>query len=152
MPHPSAPTHTISEALLAQLPGVLAQVAQAAGVKAAVQLAQARGGGRAYIPAPQALHEKHWLTQAVGLEAARAIAQALGGGEVEVPLGPFAGNRAQVWAAIERGLNAGLSVEQAARQVGVTARTVRRHKSGAGGMTTGQELPLLVFIKTSATE
>ena len=47
------------------------------------------------------------------------------------PFGPFVGNRAQVWAAIERGLNAGLSVEQAARQVGVTARTVRRHKSGA---------------------
>jgi len=126
--------HYIPACVLAQLPGVLAQVAQAAGVKAAWQLAQARGGGRAYIPTPQALHEKHWLTQAVGLEASRAIAQALGGGEVEVPLGPFAGNRAQVWAAIERGLNAGLSVEQAARQAGVTARTVRRHRSeGTGG-------------------
>lgn len=124
--------HKIPASVLAQLPGLLAQVAQAAGVKAAWQLAQARGGGRAYIPTPQALHGKHWLTQAVGPDAARAIAQALGGGEVEVPLGPFAGNRAQVWAAIERGLNAGLSVEQAARQVGVTARTVRRHKSRGG--------------------
>lgn len=129
--------HKIPASVLAQLPGLLAQVARAAGVKAAWQLAQTRGGGRAYIPTPQALHEQHWLTRAVGLDAARAIAQALGGGEVDVPLGPFAGNRAQVWAAIERGLNAGLSVEQAARQVGVTARTVRRHKSGE---TEGQEL------------
>lgn len=122
--------HKISEAVLAQLPGVLAQVAQAAGLEAAVRLAQARGGGRAYIPAHEALHARHWLVLAVGMEAALAITSALGGNEVEVPLGPFAGNRAQVWAAIERGLNEGLSVEEAARQVGVTARTVRRHKGG----------------------
>jgi hypothetical protein len=137
MPRPDAPAHEISEAVLAQLPGVLAQVAQAAGLKAAVAVAKARGGGRAYIPTPQALHDKHWLALAVGLEAAHAIARALGGGEVEVPLGPFAGNRAAVWAAIERGLKDGLSAEQAARQVGVTARTVRRHKSGEAG---GQEM------------
>ncbi|PKN07603.1 MAG: hypothetical protein CVU73_12735 [Deltaproteobacteria bacterium HGW-Deltaproteobacteria-8] len=134
MPRPDlqtdTPVHTIPDYVLAQLPGVLAQVAQAAGVKAAWQLAKERGGGRAYIPTPEALHDRHWLVQACGLEAAKAIAGALGSGEVEVPLGPFTGNRAQVWAAIERGLNAGLSVEQAARQVGVTARTVRRHKSG----------------------
>lgn len=132
------PQHKISEAVLAQLPGVLAQVAQAAGLEAAVRLAQARGGGRAYIPAPEALHDQHWLVLAVGMEAALAIASALGGNEVEVPLGPFAGNRAHVWAAIERGLNEGLSVEQAARQVGVTARTVRRHKGGVvSGETAG---------------
>jgi hypothetical protein len=124
------PHHKISETILAQLPGLLAQAAQAAGLKAAWQLARERGGGRAYIPLPAALHDGHWLVRAVGLEAAQAIAEALGSGEVEVPLGPFAGNRAQVWAAIERGLNAGLSVEQAARQAGVSSRTVRRHKSG----------------------
>jgi|GEM_PF-1583275 len=133
MPRPDAPA--LSPAVLAQLPGVLAQVAQAAGLKAAVAFAKARGGGRAYIPAPQALHGKHWLAMAVGLEAAQAIAKALGGGEVEVPLGPFAGNRAQVWAAIERGLKDGLAAEQVARQVGVATRTVRRHKSGE---TTGE--------------
>jgi hypothetical protein len=133
----------IPESLLAQLPGVLATVAQAAGLHAAVQLAKARGGGRAYIPAPQAIHARHWLAQAVGLDAALAIAQALGSGEVEVPLGPYAGNRAAVWAAIERGLKDGLSVEQAARQVGVTARTVRRHKIAEGGGNEGWcKLPL----------
>ena len=80
----------------------------------------------------------------MGLDAATAITNTLGSGEVEVPLGPFTGNRAQVWAAIERDSNAGLSVEQAARQVGVTARTVRRHKSGvAAGKTAGwRKLPL----------
>jgi hypothetical protein len=124
------PRHKISETILAQLPGVLAQVAQAAGLEASVRLAKARGGGRAYIPAPEALHSRHWLVLAVGMEAALAITSALGGNEVEVPLGPFAGNRAHIWAAIERGLNDGLSVEEAARQVGVTARTVRRHKGG----------------------
>lgn len=141
MPHPDAPQ--IPASLLAQLPGVLAQVAQAAGLEAALQLAKARGGGRAYIPAPTALHERHWLVLAVGSHAARAIAAQLGGGEVEVPLGPYAGNRAAVWAAIERGLKDGLSVEQAARQVGVSARTVRRHKSGeAGGNEGWCKLPL----------
>lgn len=125
MQRPEIPAH-----ILAQLPGVLATVAQAAGLQAAVKLAQMRGGGRAYIPAPQAIHARHWLAQAVGLDEAVAIAKALGNGEVEIPLGPYAGNRASVWAAIERALNEGVSVEQAARQVGVSARTVRRHKSG----------------------
>ena len=85
------------------------------------------------------------------MEAAHAIVQALGGGEVEVPLGPFAGNRAAVWAAIERGLDAGLSVEQAARQVGVTARTVRRHKSG-GIRSTNKAQCLLPFGQSQHSE
>jgi len=132
MPRPDA-APPLPEHILAQLPGVLATVAQAAGLQAAVQLAKARGGGRAYIPSPEALHAKHWLVQAVGTDAALAVTQALGSGEVEVPLGPLAGNRASVWAAIERALNAGQGVEQTARQVGVSARTVRRHKGSEGG-------------------
>jgi hypothetical protein len=142
MPRPDA-AHELPEHILAQLPGVLAGAAKAAGLRAAMQLAEARGGCRAYIPRPDALREGHWLVRATGMEAARAIADALGGGEVEVPLGPFAGNRAAVWTAIERALNAGQTVEQTARQVGVTARTVRRHKGGEGGGNEGWcKLPL----------
>ncbi len=136
MPRPDVAT-SLPEHILAQLPGVLATVASAAGLPAAIQLAKTRGGGRAYIPAPEALHAEHWLVQATGQEAARAIAKALGSGEVEVPLGPFAGNRASVWAAIERALNAGQGVEQTARQVGVSARTVRRHKGEESGGSEG---------------
>jgi len=111
-------------------PGILADVARVAGPLAAVRLARAKGGGRAYIPRPENLHPGHWLSALLGQEPARAVAEVLGGGEVEVPLGPAAGNRARVWASIRRGLKQGLSVEQAARQAGVSARTVRRHKNG----------------------
>ncbi len=117
------------------LPGVLAEIASIAGESAAVAVARARGGTRAYIPGEDGLRDGHWLVAAVGMEAARAIARRLGGGDVDVPLGPYAGSRARIHQAIREGLRSGQSEAAIARMAGVADRTVRRHKSGETGAT-----------------
>ena len=109
-------------------PGILADIADVAGPLAALRVAEARGGRLTYFPSAQALRDDHWLVIACGWDAARAIARRVGGDREDVPLGPFAGNRAAVRRAIREGLAAGLSGQEIARRVGVTARTVRNHK------------------------
>ena len=106
-------------------PGILADIADAAGPLAAYRVAEARGGAPAYFPRPEALTDDHWLVIACGLDAARAISRRVGGCREEVPLGPLSGNRAAVHRAIRSGLAEGLSGNAAARLAGVTARTVR---------------------------
>lgn len=111
------------------LPGVLAEIAAVAGEAAAVAVARAKGGTRAYLPGPDRLLPGHWLVATVGMEAAQAIAARLGGGDVEIPLGPYAGNRARVHAAIREAARRGESEAAIARLVGVTDRTVRNLKA-----------------------
>lgn len=116
----------------AQLPGILAEIAQAAGPVSALRVAEAKGGTRAYFPTPERLDDGHWLAMAVGMEAAEKIARQLGGMHHDIPCGP-AGSRARQWQAIERGLADGLSANQVARNVGVDRTTVFRHKAGKVG-------------------
>lgn len=110
------------------LPGILAEIAELAGVYAAAAVAQAKGGARAYIPAPESLKPEHWLAVALGLDKALEFAARYRGEIVEIPLGPWAGNKAAVDAAIKRGIADGKSAPQIAREVGVTERTVTNHK------------------------
>lgn len=110
------------------LPGLLGEVAQVAGVRAALALASERGGTRAYIPSVATLHPGHWLAQAVGFEAAVRIAERWGSETVAVPLGPSSGSRASQWRKIRLGLQSGHSLAAIARAAGVTERTVLRHK------------------------
>ena len=109
-------------------PGILADIAEAAGPMAALRVAEAKGGRSAYFPKLARLHGNHWLVVACGWGAAQAIIRRIGAGWAEVPLGPFAGNRGAVRRAIREGLAAGLSGPEIARRVGVTDRTVRNHK------------------------
>ena len=110
-------------------PGILADIADAAGPLAAHRVAEARGGAPAYFPRPGALTDDHWLVIACGWVAAQVIARRVGGGRYEVPLGPLVGNRAAVARAIRDGLENGLTGHAVARLVGVDCRTVRRHKN-----------------------
>ncbi|MCC3246164.1 hypothetical protein LG047_12675 [Methylocystis sp. WRRC1] len=55
----------------AYLPQQLAEIAEVAGLDAALKLAEARGGQAVYIPARAP--EGHWLVQCVGRTAADAI-------------------------------------------------------------------------------
>ncbi|MDR3437157.1 helix-turn-helix domain-containing protein [Telmatospirillum sp.] len=115
------------------LPPILAEIAEVAGVVAALQVANAKGGTVAYFRAADNLAPGYWLVDAVGLDAARKIIERFGPGAIEIPLGPLAGNRNSLWTAIQKALKEGKSVATVARLVGVHARTVRRHKSGQFG-------------------
>ena len=113
-------------------PGILADIADAAGPLAAHRVAEARGGRMTYFPMSDRLTDDHGLVTACGWDAARAIARRVGGCKTEVPLGPLSGNRATVRRAIRAALAEGVSGQEIARRVGVTGRTVRNVKNNPG--------------------
>ena len=113
------------------LPGILAEIADAVGIEAALAVARARGGTRAYFaerPRPG-----NWLVDAVGPEKAAAIGRLFSSGrgsvELEVP-GGAALARVAVWREIYRRLEAGQSKTQIALALGINCRTVQAHASG----------------------
>jgi len=110
--------------------GVFKELAEVAGVDAAIRLSALKGGVRVYIPESGALPEDHWLIEAIGQEPGRKIADRFGGGHFTVPMGPLAGNRNKMREIIRQALEAGMTVDQVAIACGVHRRTVLRHKSG----------------------
>lgn len=114
----------------ADLPGILATIAEVAGRAAALQVAAAKGGSeKVYVPRPERLRPDHWLVQTVGLANARKIAGAIGGGRIDFPLGPFAGSRNHSRKALDQALAAGKSTATAAHLAGVHQRTARRRRN-----------------------
>lgn len=67
------------------LPGILREIAEIAGLQAAVDLCVAARGQRLYIPTRNSLTRAHPLVQAVGWRAARLIAQAYGHERLLIP-------------------------------------------------------------------
>lgn len=110
----------------AYLPPVLSEIAQIAGLPAALALAQLRGGCQVYIP-PRA-RDGHWLVKCVGRNAADAIGEYFGHQRVVIPLGNtrFYARAARRAAQL---LSEGLSLHEVARHVGVHTRTVSRVKA-----------------------
>ena len=111
-----------------KLPGLLAEIADAAGVEAALTIARAKGGVRAYFPAvPTA---EHWLSRLVGHQKALAIGAAVAPGrsgiEIEVPSGR-AYDHAQRRRCILDMSAAGLSAPAIARELGLHQRTVKKY-------------------------
>jgi hypothetical protein len=115
-----------------ELPNVLAEIAEVAGVTAALQLSRARAGNTVYIPLPESLTPDHWLVGIVGMEAATAIATRFSSDQISIPL---AGNgaRGSVWRALRAAISEGRKTGEAARLVGVSDRTIRRHRNGHSG-------------------
>ena len=107
-------------------PGILAVVAEVAGDAAAAALARERGGIRCYIPATA--KDGHWLTELVGREAAEAICRAIGGGEIVVPMAGD-GLAMQTRRRMEEMIRNGMPAPRIARTLGVSERTVWRHKA-----------------------
>lgn len=107
------------------LPPLLNEIAEAAGVIAAVQIAEARGGTRVHFPAYAP--DGHWLVELVGREAADKVCAhfrttANGGYYVFVPVGPknfYARARRR---ALE--LRGRRSAAETALELGVTLRVV----------------------------
>lgn len=106
-----------------ELPGALGQVAEAAGLDAALALAEAHGGTTIHIP--EIPRRNSVLVKAIGPRAADAVIRALGPGRLLVPLGPTGGWR-RTRRTIGRLLDAGHSHQAIARQVGCHVRTVER--------------------------
>lgn len=116
------------------LPGLLGEIAEIAGEAAALRIARAKGGRRAYFPARP--KPGSWIVEAVGQEAAARICSALVAGErgveLPVPLGPV-GTRGRVWHILQRAFADGATVAEAAALAGVDERTARRHKNRQSG-------------------
>jgi hypothetical protein len=102
------------------LPGLLAQIAAVAGVEAALAVAKAKGGSRAYVPPRPA--DDHWLVRAVGRAHADAIAAELVGGtacNLLIPKGAGALMRRH----FDELRAEGVSILDAARRCGAHERT-----------------------------
>jgi len=113
------------------LPGVLGDIARAAGEEAALSIAQKFGGTRVYIPSkPRA---DHWLCGLVGEEAAQAIGDELtggfiGGARIDLPIGP-AGHQETARAKVDRMIKDGASERDIALASRYTTRGVRKRKA-----------------------
>lgn len=105
------------------LPDVLAEVAEAAGLDAALTLRRELGGTRVHVSREPRAGTK--LVDCVGLEAAELIAGRFGGETIPIPQG-----RRRQTALIARLLKDGVQVQAIARLLGCHAETVRRIKNG----------------------
>ena len=114
------------------LPKMLAEIAEVAGLDAALRLAEARGGTEIYVPATAG--DDHWLTETVGREAADAICQHFEGGgrgsRVLLPLGPK-GSAARIRRKVDRMIADGKSEREIALATGYTGRGVRMRRAQA---------------------
>tara|TARA_R110000787_G_scaffold26344_27_gene73759 strand:+ start:704 stop:1093 length:390 start_codon:yes stop_codon:yes gene_type:complete len=108
------------------LPQLLAELAGACGLAAALKLAEAYGGTRLHVP--KRVNPAHPLFRALGPEAAAWLVENYGGDRVDVPLGPLANDR-QRRTRIRRLIEENASERDIARAVGITDRTVRRHRA-----------------------
>lgn len=106
------------------LPGILAEVAQLAGVEAALRLAERHGGARRYIP--HKCSPEDWLAKAIGFDAAKQLVRIYAGDTVQI-----ASCRNLIGRLRARTLRlAGLSVPQIVKQVGMSQRCVERYVQG----------------------
>ena len=110
----------------------LDEIAEVAGIAAALAILDARGGTKVYIPQPAKIDDSHWLVAIVGHKAAMAVADRFGGCSVEIPL-LGGGTRGRSWRALRKALDEGHDLATAARMAGVCQRTARRHKNGHSG-------------------
>lgn len=118
------------------LPGVLGEIADVAGIPAALALADKVGGTRINIPARA--QDDHWLVETVGREAADKICdyfrtlsaehREAGARHIVIPLGAT-GPLAQARRTLITELESGTSARQAARKAGVSERTAFRMRA-----------------------
>lgn len=116
------------------MPGVLGEIAELVGLEAALRIAEAKGGTRAFIsrrPKPD-----NWLVLTVGQEIADQIAEHFSTGrsgiEIEFPAGPTASYIRQRRARAQRMealVKEGLSTDRIALEVGLNRRNVNRFKA-----------------------
>ncbi|MCB1520653.1 MAG: hypothetical protein KDJ37_08760 [Hyphomicrobiaceae bacterium] len=130
------------DAAFGDLPELLVEIADVAGIEAALTLADRYGGNRVYIPRTAGPH--HWLTLCVGEHAAHLLCEHFGspsGIELELPRGPVM-NRAQRQARVQRLIAQGLNSTEITRRTGCTRRTVKRNRAALRRMIDGTQLDM----------
>jgi hypothetical protein len=132
-----------------KLPGVLAEIAELVGDQAALTIASRAGGTRIYFPAKA--DDKHWLVASIGRAAADKVCAHFTvderrGQRIEIPLYVGGSYRQLVRAIAERTHKMdkeGASSTEIARKVGVTQRSVHRHRARHRGKKDGKQGSLL---------
>jgi hypothetical protein len=118
------------------LPNVLQEIAGLVGVAGAIAIAERRGGTRVYFPTTTGGSDTHWLVECVGQEGADRLCSHFAvdgrGQRVEIPL-CSGGTFRRLARAIHQLDQDGASSAEIVRQVGVTQRTVHRHRARHGG-------------------
>lgn len=116
---------------------LLAEIADVAGLPAALALAEARGGSRITIPARPG--PDHWIVRTIGAEAAERLCAHFRVGEcgtkgatIELPVGP-SGSAAAIRAKIDGLLRQGVSADKIAVSMRVHRTTVFRRKARIDG-------------------
>ncbi|MEQ1671431.1 MAG: hypothetical protein ABL893_11275 [Hyphomicrobium sp.] len=111
------------------LPELMVEIAEIAGVEAAITICDRYGGNRVYIPRYAPDH--HWLVHCVGRVAADALCEHFAspsGIELELPTGARL-NRTQRRARLEKLIADGYTSSEITRRLGVTRRCVSRAKA-----------------------
>lgn len=111
---------------ISDLPPLLQEIAEAAGIAVACRMAFDFGGREIYIPSH--VSDTHPLVNSLGRTAAERIIKALGPGAVVVPLG-LTTHEIRMGASIRKRLAAGESESTISRALRVHIRTVRRHRA-----------------------
>lgn len=116
------------------LPPLLAEIAEVAGIDAALAIAEAKGGQEVIIPAR--LRDDHWLVPIIGREKAAQICEHFTSGyrrqKLSVPFGPkgsYLAERRRRARALADALSDGATANQMAKAAGVTNRSARRFRT-----------------------
>jgi len=129
------------------LPGALGEIAEVAGLQAALAVAEAVGGTRVTLPAK--LPKRHWLIEAAGPEAAAAIVEHFrtldpagrerGVRHLYIPFGPTTGAFGSARRRAAHALNEGATVAETARRSGLSERAIYRLKARQAAAHDGEE-------------
>jgi hypothetical protein len=106
---------------------MLREIAEAAGLDAALRLAEVKGGQKIYVPS-KTMSDHHWLVRAVGRPAAEAVARLYGGEYIDLPANPAGGLNGMRRRA-EAALDEGVSINEAVRRSGFTRRALFMRKA-----------------------
>jgi hypothetical protein len=113
------------------LPALLKEIAEVAGLDAALAVAQAKGGITARFGSR--LAPENWLVEAVGMEKAQLLSDHFTSGrgriEFDIPLGPTGSIKRDMLAraeAMRKALESGHKTTHTARHLGITRRSVQR--------------------------
>ncbi len=134
-----APLEDIHDPLSGQ-PELLREIAEVAGVEAAITLADRRGGNRVYFPRPDTLGPHHWLVDCVGATPARLLCEHFYGIELELPIGTLSKTERQL--RVQRLIALGWTSSEITRAVGCTRRTVKRNRSALRSRADGEQLDM----------